>query len=90
MATSNIKRTTPYGSIAAGDDLNNYHTTGIFIINVSGTQVENCPSGYSALVVVGLYATSAAHQLLFNSNGIWVRSYTGNPMDWTSWKKVGG
>lgn len=75
--------------ISAGADLNDYMSSGIYRINANATQVANCPSGYSALIVAGRTA-SGTHQLIFNNSGICYRSFTGNPAQWSNWYKVTG
>ena len=74
--------------IPSGSDLNDYHATGFYAIQTSSTNVQNCPSGYSALIVIGASATGTAHQMCYNNSGIWKRSYTGNPATWTDWEKT--
>ena len=46
----------------------------------------NIPSSANWGTLIVTYSYGGTHQLAFNSNGIWVRSYTGSPLAWTVWK----
>ena len=85
LDTLNSKFTT---TIKTGDNLNDYTTSGLYIINAAAGNVENCPAGYSALIVTKVPNVSTVHQLCYNNNFIYTRAYTGNPLAWSAWKSV--
>ena len=85
IETLNSRFTT---TIKTGDNLNDYTTSGLYIINAAAGNVENCPAGYSALIVTKVPNVSTVHQLCYNNNFIYTRAYTGNPLAWSAWKQV--
>lgn len=56
---------------------------GIYAIGGSNT---NLPTNANWGVLICIYSFGGSHQLAYNANGLWVRSYTGSPKAWTAWK----
>lgn len=71
-------------------DLNNYVNSGLYIM-ADKNNIANCPSSWSALLVIGAPGGYGCHQLTFASGyGIYYRSLTGSPLAWTAWKHLSG
>lgn len=71
----------------SNSDLNNLTSAGIF---VNGGSNSNAPQQWSGLLVAARtgYSQWGIHQLSFNNNGVFVRSYTGSPAAWTAWRQL--
>lgn len=77
------------GYIDSGN-LNNYVTNGLYLM-ADKNYITNCPSSWSALLVIGIGGSYGCHQLTFAfGHGIYYRSLTGSPLAWTTWKHLAG
>lgn len=66
-------------------DLNDYKgidAAGFYYIS---TGVQNTPASWSWLIIIG---GSGTVQIVIQTNAIYVRAYTGNPLAWTTWTKA--
>ena len=69
-------------NLSNGDDLDNYHTSGFYLIRAG---VANAPRDWSWLIVCNGYGTM---QMCITPTDIFVRCYTGTPLAWTRWRSV--
>ena len=76
---SNVLKSTTLGS---GSDLNDVKTPGFYYIT---TGVANCPEDWTWCMVIG---GMGVRQVLFRTNVISCRAYTGSPLTWTVWKNA--
>lgn len=75
------------GTIATGDDLNNYgdpENAGFYRIR---NGVTNSPVSWAGMIVItGMYASDGITQIIFQGNKMYFREKTGNPIAWTAWR----
>ena len=72
----------------SGADINNIKSEsaqGVYALGGNNTNIPS-PANWGTLIVI--YSSGGTHQLSFNANGIWIRSYTGSPLSWTAWKSA--
>ena len=76
-------------TLVSSDDLNNVKDYGVYAI---GSQPSNSPTNYCVLEVLPLSSINgeAVVQKITKTTEIYTRSYTGNPLSWTSWYKFEG
>ena len=79
---SNLSKVLQSTELFSGDDLNNVTTPGFYYIR-SG--VANCPEDWTWMIVIG---GLGIRQVLFRTNLISTRAYTGSPLAWTTWKSA--
>ena len=68
--------------LSNGDDLNDCHESGFYYIYPG---VKNAPEVWSWCIVCNGLGTM---QMLLNANKLYVRYYTGTPLEWTQWVSV--
>lgn len=72
-------------SLTSGDDLNTLtgsKDNGEYLI---GNGVTNAPLSWGGLLNI---SSGSAHQLAYNRDAMYVRSYTGSPLAWQNWKRI--
>lgn len=75
--------TSGQGNYINNSNLNNYTESGFYIVGSGNT---NAPESWAAMIVCSAGNTAyGVHQMMFNANGMWIRSYTGSPLAWTTW-----
>jgi len=78
----NLSKVLQSTELSSGDDLDNVKTPGFYYIR-SG--VANCPEDWTWMIVIG---GLGIRQVLFRTNLISTRAYTGSPLAWTTWKSA--
>ena len=81
---SSIFRTTAK-VVNNGDDCNDCNEPGLYYITEN---VEHSPTKYAGMIVINSGIGRDWYQIIYNKNGIWVRGYSGNPPNWTEWRKA--
>lgn len=74
-----------YTVLQSGDDCNNAIQPGAYYIK-SG--VANSPTSWAWMFVGKGTEIRDYFQIMFNTNGLWVRSYIGTTPSWQAWKKA--
>ena len=73
-------------TVNSGEDLDDYNApqhAGFYRIR---NNVTNSPASWCGmLVLAGSYASDGITQVIFSGTAIYVRSRTGNPLEWGQW-----
>lgn len=73
-------------TIVSGEDLDDYNApqhAGFYRIR---NNVTNSPASWCGMIVIaGFYASDGITQIVFSGTKYFIRSRTGNPLEWTAW-----